>query len=146
MTRKLLRHIVTIATGLSLAATMFLGVGWWRRSEDAKWCRQAAASGMVAGHRPFDPDLLDDLRSACTVQRERQRRIFGAVWRSGGSETARCGFELARMQLTSYQDPNAYRAILEGYVIDDVDFDASNREDQDRFVNACLFAGQHEAG
>ena len=145
MIRKLLRHTVTIVTGLSLAATMFLGLGWWRRSEDAKWCRQAAASGM-AGDHTSDSGLLDEVRSACAVQRERQRRIFGAVWRSGGSETARCGFELARMQLTSYQDPNAYRAILEGYVIDDVDFDASNREDQDRFVNACLSAGQHEAG
>jgi hypothetical protein len=66
---------------------MFLGVGWWRRSDDTKWCRQAAASGMVAGDHPFDSGLLDEVRSACTVQRERQRRIFGAVWRSGGRLT-----------------------------------------------------------
>ena len=146
MARKLLRQTVPIATALILTATMFVGVGWWRRSADAKWCRQAAAGGMVTGDQPLDSDLLDQVRSACTVQRERQRVVFGAVWRTGGRETARCGFELARMQLVSYQDSNAYHAVLQRYGVDDVDFDPSNREDQDRFVQACLATGQHPAG
>jgi hypothetical protein len=50
------------------------------------------------------------------------------------------------MQLVSYQDGNAYEAVLQRYGVDDVDFDTSNREDQDRFVQACLAAGQHPAG
>jgi hypothetical protein len=122
MARKLLRQFVTIATGLILTATMLVGVGWWRRAPAA---------------RP-----LDDLRAACAVQRSRQRVMFGAFWRQGGEDTARCGFELARMQLV----PSATSpAILERYGVDG-GFDVSNREHQNRFLNACLSAGTHPSG
>lgn len=146
MARKLLRQTVTIATGIILTAVLFFGVGLWRRSEDAKWCQQAAAGGVVASDQPSTSDLLEQVRSACTVQRQRQRVMFGAVWRTGGRETAQCGFELARMQLISYQIPDGHRPVLQRYGVDDADFEISNREDQDRFLNACLANAQHEAG
>jgi hypothetical protein len=144
MARRLLRQTVTIATALMLTAAMFFGLGLWRRSEDAKWCQQAAARGVVAENQPLASDLLDRVRSACTVQRERQRVMFGSVWRTGGREAAQCGFELARLQLISYGDPNSYRTVLAQYGVDDPDFEISSREDQDRFVKACRTNGQHE--
>jgi hypothetical protein len=147
MARKLLRQTVTtIVTPLALTAALFFGIGLWRQSQDANWCRHATSSGVVAGDQPVTSDLLEQVRSACTVHRERQRVMFGAVWRRGGQETAQCGFELARLQLTSYEDPNGHGAILKRYGIDDAAFDASNREDQDRFINACLFNRDREAG
>lgn len=144
MARKLLRQTVTIATGVILAATMFSGLGLWRRHEDTKWCRQAAARDVVAGKEPVMPRVLDEVRSACVVQRRHQRTMFG-VWRSGGRETARCGFELARLQLISDHDRDRSRAILGQYGLDGSEFEISNREHQDRFVNACLSNGQQEA-
>lgn len=142
MARKLLRQFVTIATGLILTATMLVGVGWWRRAEDARWCRQAVAGGTVTGDQRPGARPLDDLRAACAVQRSRQRVMFGAFWRQGGEDTARCGFELARMQLV----PSATSPpILERYGVDD-GFDVSNREHQNRFLKACLSAGTHPSG
>ena len=144
MARKLLRRTVMIATALILTAAMFFGLGLWRRSEDTKWCQQSAAGGMVAGHQPSTPDLLDRVRSACTVQRERQRTMFGSVWRTGGREAAQCGFELARLQLISDEDPTWYRAVLARYGVDDPKFEISTREDQDRFVDTCRSNAQPE--
>lgn len=144
MARKLLRQIATIGTPLLLAASLFFGLGLWRGSEDAKWCRQAAAGGVAAGEKRLTPDVLDQMRSACVVQRQRQRSLFGAIWRTGGREAALCGFELARMQLISYHHPEGHRAVLERYGVDDSEFEVSSREDQDRFVNACLSSGAHE--
>lgn len=144
MVRRLLRQTVTIATALMLTAAMLFGLGLWRRSEDAKWCRQAAASGVVADEQPSASNVLERVRSACTVQRERQRVMFGSVWRTGGREAAQCGFELARLQLMSYEDPNWYRAVLPQYGVDDPGFEISTREDQDRFVEACRISGRHE--
>lgn len=146
MARKLLRQTVTIGTALLLTAAMFLGLGLWRRYEDAKWCRQAAAAGVVTDDQPSASNLLERVRSACTVQRQLQRVMFGAVWRTGGREAAHCGFEAARLQLISYEDPNGYRAALARYGINDPDFEISTREDQDRFVKACRTNGQHEGG
>lgn len=143
MARKLLRQFVTIATGLILTATMLAGVGWWRRGQDARWCRQAVSGGTVTGDQRADAGPLDDLRAACAVQRSRQRVMFGAFWRQGGEDTARCGFELARMQLV----PSATSpAVLERYGVDDAGFDVSDRENQNRFLKACLSAGAHPSG
>lgn len=144
MARKLLRPTVSIATGMILTAALFFGVGLWRGSQDAKWCRQAAAGGVAAGDQPLPPDLVEQIRSACSLQRQRQRVMFGAVWRTGGRESAQCGYELARMQLISYQIPDGHRAVLERYGVHDADFEISSREDQDRFLNACLTSAQHE--
>jgi hypothetical protein len=146
MARKLLRQVVTIGTAVLLAAGLFVGLGLWRRSGDTKWCRQAAAGGVAAGERPTRPDVLDQVHSACIIQRQRQRSFFGAIWRTGGREAALCGFELARMQLVSYTDPEGHHAVLERYGIDASEFEVSSREDQDRFVNACLTSGAHEPG
>ena len=147
MARKLLRHTVTIAGSLILTATLCFGIALWRRSEDVKWCRNATTtSALPADAQPVTPDLLEQQRSACAVQRERQRVVFGAIWRKGGQKTAECGFQLARLQLMSDQDANASGAILKKYGIDKSDFDASSRDDQNRFIQACLLKGRHEAG
>lgn len=70
--------------------------------------------------------------------------MFGSVWRTGGREAAQCGFELARLQLISDEDPYWYRAVLAQYGVDDPGFEISTREDQDRFVNACRTNAQHK--
>ena len=145
-TRNLLRRTVTLGTTLILVATLWLGISTWRRAEDAKWCRKATTSSALPGDaQPATPDLLEHQRSACAVQRQRQRVMLGAVWRKGGQETAKCGFELARVQLLSDHDLNSRNLILKRYGIDDSDFEASSRNDQERFVEACLANGRHEA-
>jgi hypothetical protein len=64
--------------------------------------------------------------------------MFGAVWRTGGQETAECGFELARIQLITQKDPKADGPLLAAYgITDPSNFDASGSEDADRFVRAC---------
>lgn len=146
MARKLFRQVVSIGTAVLLAAGLFYGLGLWRRSGDEKWCRQAAASGIAAGERPIGARVLDQVGSACIVQRQRQRSFFGAIWRTGGREAAFCGFELARMQLVSDTAPEDQRAILQRYGIDASTFELSSRQDQDRFINACLTSGAHEPG
>ena len=145
MARKLLRQALAVATGLALTATMFLGVGMWRRSQDATWCRQATASGVVSGEKRMPSAVLEEIRSACAVQRERQRRLFGSLWRQGGQQAAQCGFELARLQLVSYADPEAVGPVLQRYGITEPGFDFSDRVGQDRFVMACL-SSDHRAG
>ena len=146
MARKLLRQTVAIATGLLLMAAMFFGLGLWRRSGDVKWCRDAAVGLVDTGPSPLPGDLVDQVRSVCTVQRQRQRTMFGAVWRTGGQRSADCGFEVARLQVVSDRDPDARSAILEKFGFADSDFDSGSRTDQDRFVQACLANGRHEAG
>ena len=133
MGKKLFRQFAAVSIGVLLTVTMFLGLSAWRRGEDAKWCR-AAAAGSTS-------ELVGQIRSACTIQRERQRALFGAVWRPNGRATAQCGFELARLQLISDRDRDGFRAILERYGIDHREFDLSFREHQDRFVQVCLSRG-----
>lgn len=140
MLRKLLRQAVAIATGLVLTITMFFGIGLWRRSEDTKWCRDATADGVMPGDpQPAPAGLLEQQRSACTLHRQRQRVMFGSVWRTDGQQTAACGFELARLQLLP--DKEARSAILERYGIAELEFDTGSRDDQSRFVQRCLASG-----
>jgi hypothetical protein len=144
MARKLLHQAVAIVTGIVLMVGMFFGLGLWRRSQDSRWCEHATAGGVVGGGEPATSQLLSQLRSACTLHRERQRVIFGAVWRRGGPDTARCGFELARLQLISGRRTAAYGALLERYGFGGSAFEVSNRDDQDRFVKACLAQSRSE--
>lgn len=136
MARKLFHQAVAIATGLVMMAGMFFGLGLWRRSQDSRWCQHATASGVMGGGEPVTSQLVAQMRSACSLHRERQRVMFGAVWRRGGPDTARCGFELARLQLISGH--------LQQYGFGGSAFEASNRNDQDRFVKACLAQNRSE--
>ena len=138
MARKLLRQAVTLATSLLLIATGLFGVATWRRSGDTEWCRKATAGNEVAS------EALDQQRSTCAVQRQRQRVMFGSVWRSGGRAMAECGFQLTQLQLLA--DAEARGAILEPHGIDPSDFDSGSRQDQDRFVQACASGNDHKAG
>lgn len=141
MARKLLRHLVTIVTPFALAGGLLFGVGLWRESADADWCRRAAAGGVVTGSAQPAPSVLEEVRAACAVHRQRQRVMFGAIWRDGGQETARCGFELGRLQLLG-ADPADRDAILERYGIGPSGFEPSDRRDQDRFLTACRAGGR----
>ena len=85
MARKLLRQALTLATSLILIATALFAIATWRRSGDTDWCRKATAGSEAAS------DALDQQRSSCAVQRQRQRVMFGSVWRSGGRAMAECG-------------------------------------------------------
>lgn len=147
MTRKLFRRVVTLVASLILTATTFFGIAAWRRSEDARWCRNATMRSTQAdGTQSVTSDLLERERSACAVQRQRQRAMFGTFWRTGGQEMAECGFEWARFQMLSYEDPKAATAILKPYGIDEPDFDASSGDNTKRFIQACLATGRHAAG
>ena len=132
MIKKLLRPVLPVAISAALAATAFVGLGVWRRIDDARWCQNATAGDSVT------PELLEQQRSACAIQRQRQRVMFGSVWRRDGQTTAECGFELARLQLLGEQDPTAAAGILGRYGIDPSGFEASERSNQTRFVDACL--------
>lgn len=146
MVRRLLPPIVTVTTTLAVMAGTLFAVGAWRRSGDRRWCDDAVMAGSVLR----DPQLLSgglvaQQRSACAVQRQRQRVMFGAIWRNGGTVMAQCGFELARLQLVSHS-PAARRAILEPYGLDDPGFTGSGLDQQDRFIKACLAEARHQGG
>lgn len=141
MVKKLLRPVLPVVISVALTGTAFLALGMWRRADDTRWCSNATSATTDT----VTPDLLKQQRSACAVQRQRQRTMFGAVWRRGGQETAACGFELARLQLVGEQDPKAAAAILARYGIDPSGFEASDRSDQARLVDACL-AHDRQAG
>jgi len=144
MARTLLRRIATIAVSLLLTIAIFFGVAVWRRSSDTTWCRKAAASRVTSdATAPVVPDLLDNERAACVVQRQRQRVMFGTVWRAGGEAMATCGFEWARYGMLTDQSREAAAAILKSYGIEDPDFDSSSRTDQNQFVQTCLAKGGH---
>jgi hypothetical protein len=146
MVRRVLRPVVTVATTLAVMAGALLAVGVWRGSEDTKWCEKAVMGGTVLGDEQLvAADVLEQQRSACAIQRQRQRVLFGAMWRKGGTAAAQCGFDLARLQLLSAY-PEAREAILQTYGIDDPNFDGGGLQQQDRFVKACIANGRHEAG
>jgi hypothetical protein len=140
MAKKLLRQALPFATSLLVVVVAFGGLSLWRRSQDTSWCRDAAATSPVPAADTADaPELAGKEREACVIQRQRQRSLFGAVWRTGGQETAECGFELARMQLITDKDPKAEAPLLARYGITDPDkFDASSPDSAARFVKACL--------
>jgi hypothetical protein len=139
MAKKLLRQMLPFASSLLIVAVAFGGLSLWRRSQDTGWCRDATATSPVPEAQGTNAaDLRAKEQEACVLQRQRQRSIFGAVWRTGGQETAECGFELARIQLITDKDPKAEGPLLARYGITDTDkFDASSPESADRFVKAC---------
>ena len=143
MLRRLLRPILTVAITALLTTGTFYGIGAWRRAQDAGWCEKAVMGGTVAG----DPQALsDDLaarqRNACAVQRQRQRVMFGAVWRKDGVVMAQCGFDLARLQLVT--DQGTRTDLLQRYGLpDDPSFDGDGMEEQDTFVKACVAKSRH---
>jgi hypothetical protein len=143
MVRRLWRPLLTVAITVVVTTGTFFGIGVWRRSQDAGWCEKAVMGGTVAG----DPEALsDDLaakqRDACAVQRQRQRVMFGAVWRKDGTVMAQCGFDLARLQLLP--DRAARAALLQRYGLpDDPSFDGVGLDEQDRFIKACVTTSRH---
>jgi len=143
--RRLLSSVVTVLTTLSLMAAALFAVGMWRKSEDTKWCQNAVIGGTVSADPELTmPDLVAQQRSVCAQQRERQRMMFGALWRKDGKAMATCGFDLARIQLLA--DPGARRAITAHYGIDDPNFGGGDLDEQNRFIRACAAKRVHKAG
>jgi len=146
MARRLLTSVVTVLTTLSLMAASLFAVGVWRKSQDTKWCQDAVIGGTVSADPELTmPDLVAQQRSACAQQRERQRMMFGALWRKGGKAMAICGFDLARLQLLA-GSPDARRAIAARYGINDPNFGGGDLDEQNRFIRACAAKRGHKAG
>jgi hypothetical protein len=139
MVRKVFRQVLPFVASFALVVAGFGGTALWRRAQDTSWCRSAAAEHPAAAGDSADPDLLKDERAACAIQRQRQRSMFGSVWRTGGQEAAECGWELARIQLITEKNPQAEGALLAPFgITDPAKFDASGTEDAERFLKACL--------
>jgi hypothetical protein len=137
MAKRLLGAVLTVVTTLSLMTAALFGVGAWRKSQDTEWCRKAVVGGTVSANPGMTaPDLVAQQRSACAEQRQRQRMLFGSVWRKDGTDMALCGFNLARIQLLA-EYPDARRAIAARYGIDDPDFGGGGLDEQGRFIRAC---------
>lgn len=146
MSRAPLRSTLTIGVTLVLTVSALYGVGLRRRAEDARWCRSATARAMVPpGTEPRNGTLLERQRSVCADQRQRQRVMFGAVWRKDGRAMAECGFELGRLQLLSEHDADARDAILASNGIEATGFDSSSSADQSRFLSTCVSSGRSSA-
>lgn len=141
MLRKLLLRALTVAVTLALMATALVGMGMWRRSADAEWCRKATTGPSAETAHASVPVFLDQQRAACATHRQRQRVLFGSVWRTGGEEMAQCGFHLAQLQLLP--DDDGRQAILEQYGLNEGGFDPGSRDDQNRFIRACAANGRH---
>jgi hypothetical protein len=145
MVRRLFRPVLTVATTLAVMAGALFAIGIWRHSEDAKWCEKAVMAGTVLGDtQQVSADLVEQQRSACAQQRQHQRVMLGAMWRKGGTATAQCGFELARLQMLA-DNREARQAILQPYGLDDPEFDGVGLAQQNRFINACLAKGPKKA-
>ena len=143
MVRKVFRQVLPFVVSFAVVAAGFGGTALWRRAEDTRWCESASAKHPPAAGDNADPELVRDERSACVVQRHRQRSMFGSVWRTGGQEAAECGWELARIQLITEKNPQAEGALLAPFgITDPAKFDASGNEDAARFLKACLSTRQ----
>ncbi len=139
MAGKLLRTTLSIAAPSILILAVLFAAGVWRRSDDNRWCRNATVGTDVpAAARAVAATVVKRQHALCTEQRQRQRQMFGALWRTGGRATAECGFELARLQLLSYEAPGAAASLLARHGIAQPEFDASSRADQTRFLEICL--------
>ena len=146
MVRRHVSSALTIVVTLAVMAGGLFALGAWRRTEDTKWCQKAVMSGTVTGDpAPKTPEFAAQERSACALQRQHQRMLFGSFWRKGGTAMADCGFQLARLQLLD-QYPDARKALAARYGIDEPDFDGVGTDAQGRFIKACVAQSRHEAG
>ena len=129
---------MTVALSALMTTGAFFGVGAWRRAQDTGWCEKAVMAGTVAGDpQPLSDDLAAKQRDACAVQRQRQRVMFGAVWRKDGAVMAACGFDLARLQLLPDQESRT--ALLQRYGLPvDPTFDGVGLDEQAKFIKACV--------
>jgi hypothetical protein len=141
--KKLLVSTVPWVAALGLAAGGVVGtglvVGHLRQSQDASWCRKVTPTHITVkgASQPIDPQTVHDGLAACVAQRRAQRGIFGAVWRTGGEETAVCAVDWGRYQQLSDTDPSGATAVITPFGIKD-QLDAGSRTDQQKFLATCL--------
>ena len=141
--RKILESSLTWVIALALAAGVVLGsglvVGRIRHNQDEAWCRKVTpTTTSVKGETsPIDPRLVKDARAGCVQQRREQRGIFGAVWKTGGKETAICAVHWGTYQQLADTDPTAAAAVIKPYGIT-ASLDAGSRADQQKFISTCV--------
>ena len=141
--KKLLGSTVPWVAALGLAAGAVVGtglvVGHLRQSQDAAWCRKVTPTQiMVKGvGQPIDAEAVAEGRAGCVAQRREQRGIFGAVWKTGGEETAVCAVDWGKYQQLADADPADAAAVITPFGIKDP-LDAGSRTDQQHFITTCL--------
>ena len=139
--RGALSWVVAPALALVAVAGAGLVAGHLRQSQDVTWCEKVTPTALtVKGVKePVDPTVLKEARSGCVAQRRAQRGIFGAVWRTGGRETAVCAVDWGRYQQLYGSDQAAATAVTKHFGITD-SLDAGSKSDQQRFITTCLKA------
>jgi hypothetical protein len=139
--RGALSWVVAPLLALAVVATTGLVVGRVRQSQDVAWCNKVTPSTItVKGVKePVDPTVLKEARAGCVAQRRAQRGMFGAVWRTGGRETAVCAVDWGRYQQLFGSDQAAASAVMKHFGITDT-LDAGSKSDQQRFITTCLKA------
>jgi hypothetical protein len=129
------------AFGLAAGGVVGTGlvVGHLRQSQDAAWCRKVTPTQITVkgAAQPIDVTTVQEGRAGCAAQRRAQRGIFGAVWRTGGEETAVCAVDWGRYQQLSDTDPAGAAAVITPFKIKDP-LDAGSRTDQQKFLTTCL--------
>jgi hypothetical protein len=132
-----------LAMGLAVGGLAVVGLvaGHMRHSQDVAWCRKVTPTTVTVkgAKEPIDPTQLAEARAGCVVQRRAQRGIFGAVWKTGGQETAVCAVDWGRYQQLADTDPTDAAAVLKPFGVAG-NLDAGSRSDQQHFLNACVAA------
>jgi hypothetical protein len=136
----------TAAVALAVGGVAGAGavMGRLRHEQDAAWCRKVTPTEiMVKGvEEPVDGQALQGARAGCEAQRRSQRGTLGAVWKTGGLEMATCAVDWGRFQQLSDTDPAAAGSVTAAYGISG-GLDAASRDDQHRFIAACLATHRH---
>ena len=141
--KKILESTLTWGIALALSAGLVVGtgvaVGMVRHNQDEDWCRKVTptATSVKGQSQPIDPRSVKEARAGCVQQRREQRGIFGAVWKTGGKETAICAVRWGTYQQLADTDPTAAAAVIKPYGIT-ADLDAGSRGDQQKFISTCL--------
>jgi hypothetical protein len=141
--KKLLGSTVPWVAALGVAAGGVAGtglvVGHLRQSQDATWCRKVTPTEITVkgAHQPIDAQAVRDARASCAAQRRAQRGLFGAVWKTGGEETAICAVDWGTYQQLADTDPTDAAAVITPFGITDA-LDAGSRADQQHFLTTCV--------
>ncbi|HVW32332.1 MAG TPA: hypothetical protein VHL53_07320 [Acidimicrobiia bacterium] len=141
--KKILQGILSWGIPLAVSAGLIVGagvtVGMVRHHQDEAWCKKVTpTSTTVKGvSQPIDARSVSQARASCVAQRRKQRGVFGAVWRTGGKETAICAVRWGTYQQLSDTDAEAAAAVLEPYGIPGT-LDAGSRADQQKFLSTCV--------
>ena len=142
--KKLLESTLPSAIALLLTAGVIAAagvvMGHVRQSQDEAWCRKVTPTQITVKGAITDvpADQLATDRANCVAQRRSQRGLFGAVWKTGGQETADCGIDWGRYQQLSNGDRTpTVDQVMTQYGLSP-SLDPGSLTDQHKFITACL--------